>query len=237
MSSLSDGKVKLIAKSGVYKDSAQLARLAELESYYTPSSGSTLAQQAEWERLHASATGDYFVQFDVTPDITESGSAMYGEISDIRGPASILYYQGSPSRTFTLNAKFVSRTDNEAKRCFQQIQTLKSWRMPEDLNGKGGDMRPPTLLYLRGYGDMLRDIPVVMTDISIDLSSEHDFIQASMSSNRGHGTGQSSSVPIICPVSITLKEAHSLDGEAEDQQFGFGAFNILDYRLGRLKGW
>ena len=71
------------------------------------------------------------VSFDVTPDINESGTASYFEASEIRAPCSILIYMGSPSRTFQINAKLISRTTAEAYATEQKVNILRSWRMPE----------------------------------------------------------------------------------------------------------
>lgn len=170
--------------------------------------------------------GDYEVVFEVSPEITESGSASYVDISDIRGPASILYYQGSASRNFSISAKFVSRTTAEATQTARNLHILKSWRVPESTTG-GVGLSPPTLLYLQGYGSLLKNIPVVMTDLSIELPSEHDYVEDGVTA-----------VPIITSVSISLREAHGLaDSDGEDTLSQLGRFNIIDYRLGRLEGW
>lgn len=185
----------------------------------------------ETQRTLDAAQGDYYVEFATSPEMSESGSVMYAEISDIRAAASILWYQGTPSRNFSINAKLVSRTRDEAAYNARIIHVLKSWRMPETLRGQGGIGKgTPTVLYLQGYGDMYKDIPVVMTDLSIEFPSEHDYIRAG-----------DSIVPIITQVSISLKEAHSLAGAVGGPKSSIGEpfkqFDIVEYRSGTLKGW
>lgn len=240
------GKIRLLARNGLFRDDAATARYLDLakriRGVEAQTGGMTDDQAAthynDIEQVKSSvltdsdeakaAKSNYYIEFDATPEITESGSAMYAEASDIRAPSSILWYQGSPSRTFSISAKLIARTVSEASRVADQIHVLKSWRMPETEVGGVALMTPPTLLYLQGYGNMFKDIPVVMTDLSFDLPSEHDYIRASNGND----------VPIITQVSITLREAHAvdLDGIA-NLGSGFKQFNILDYRLGRLKGW
>lgn len=234
------GKVRLTAKNGVYQDTAQNRRLMDAQR---ASSNSTARdhRSVEYKRAYNEKykadtdaqfdRGSYYVEFDLTPDISESSSAQYADIGDIRGPASVLWYQGSPSRTFSIAAKFVARDESEALRAARYIHVLKSWRMPEDTSGGGVGLTPPTLLYLEGYKGMFKNIPVVLTDLSIEFSSEHDYVTAS---------GGEFVVPILTSVSITLKEAHSLEGAGlggDGSQDGLDGFNILDYRLGKLKGW
>lgn len=259
-----DGKVRLIAKKGLFQEDGSAARMRQL--VLNQAIRNNLAKggvavgpnnfENDMKDAFNAITTNYFVEFDVTPDITESGSVSYFEASDIRGPASILMYMGSPSRTFSISAKLVSRTPAEAARNQKYIHTLKSWRMPESYVG-GINAGTPTLLYLQGYGKMFKDIPVVMTDLSIELSSEHDFIGAGVSSFTGteilkqnvineDGTSfniiqqkataaktYKSFVPIITPVSITLKEAHSVEGDLD----GLEGFDILKYRNGELVNW
>lgn len=186
--------------------------------------------QTERDRQINAVSTNYSIEFDVLPDVTESGSAEYADISDIRAPASIMYYVGSPSRTFSINAKLISRTKAEARENALKRDILKSWRVPESTVG-GFGLNPPTILYLHGFGSTFKSIPVVMTDIQIEYSSEHDFITA------GEGP-DSPVVPIIMPISISLKEAQAVYGGSSPESFaGLEKFNILDYRLGRLKGW
>lgn len=175
------------------------------------------------EQTELAEKGGYAVAFDVTPDINESATAMYGEVSDIRAPASILIYSGSPSRTFQINAKLLSRTDVEAARTERSINRLRSWRMPESLKG-GAALAIPTILNLSGYGDTFKFIPVVMTSLSIDWSSEFDSVRAD-------GTG--SAIPIITPVSISLREVRNQDGDIT----GLDSFDIDMFRAGILKHW
>ncbi len=264
-----NGKVRLIAKKGRYMEDASAIRLQQLV-LDGRTNGLTETQAATLKEAAGAGLSNYFIEFDVTPDITESGSATYSDISDIRAAASIMLYKGSPSRTFTIGAKLVARNAQEAAKVQAQIHILKSWRMPESYTG-GFNAGTPTLLYLQGYGKMFKDIPTVMTDLSIEFSSEFDAISAGSSaigfnesSSRvvteqhnelrgGHGAERidtvttqrtvttewirpetlNSFVPIIVPVSITLREAHSSDSNLE----GLKHFDILRYRTGTLPNW
>lgn len=165
----------------------------------------------------------YGVRFYVTPDVTESGSASYIEISDVRQPASYLIYMGSPSRGWEISAKLISRTVEEADRTFRYMNTMRSWRMPETIGGggvgSGRDTSAPTILNLYGYGQTFKGIPVVMTNLRLEWSQEVDTIKSSNGSD----------IPIIMSVGISIKEAH----QSADMQ----NFNISSFRAGTLGNW
>jgi hypothetical protein len=75
------------------------------------------------------------VTFFVSPEISESRNVNYVDISDIRMPASILIWMGSPSRGFNLSAKFIARSQIEADGAFQQLSLLRSWCVAQPVTG------------------------------------------------------------------------------------------------------
>ena len=236
-----NGKVRLIAKDGRYRENAGSSAMRAEVARRGASGSDQNKLMGKVARIGGVDAGleNYFIEFDVTPDITESGSATYSDISDIRAAASILLYKGSPSRTFSITGKLVARNEIEAARVVKQIHILKSWRMPESYTG-GFNAGVPTLLYLQGYGKMFKDIPTVMTDLTIEFSSEFDAINGGegvvkfdVSSTKSYSEDVNSFVPIIVPVSITLREAHSTDADLE----GMKSFDILKYRTGNFTHW
>jgi hypothetical protein len=161
------------------------------------------------------------VVFHATPQVQESGTADWVEQTYVRQPASIMWYRGSPSRNFTITAKFISRTKKEANRTFRYVNLLRSWRMPE-FNGA-----EPQVLHLFGYGQTFRGIPVVIRSLNIDYNDDVDYIKTDMKDVAG-GKGDSD-VPIVLPVSLTLQEIHSSND--------FKGFNIEEFRKGILPWW
>jgi hypothetical protein len=162
---------------------------------------------------------DDAVQFEVSPEITESRQIILNEIADIMQPGSFNIWMGSPNRTFSLEAKFVSRTQLEAEQNFRYLQLLKSWTLPPDgtpdtdvvING-------PKALRLIGYGEHFKFIPVVLQSINHSYPTDVDYISCS----RGP-------MPIIMSVSLSLKEIRDFN---ELQRF-----KIKDFREGKLVGW
>lgn len=154
------------------------------------------------------------VVFNNTPELSESSQAIFSEISGIRSAASILIYQGSPSRTYSISARFVSRTVEEARDNYDNINVLKAWRMPMSR------FDDPETLRLYAYGNSIKGVPVVLASVTVEWPSEVDYIVID-----GDGT----SVPIIQTASLTLKEIRSWDD--------LEAFSYVDYKAGLLKGW
>lgn len=81
------------------------------------------------ERLSAQKTSK--VVFDVTPDLTETRSVTYKDLSPVHMPGTIYVYGNTSARSFALDSvKLVSRTVREATINMQRLWTLRSWTMP-----------------------------------------------------------------------------------------------------------
>lgn len=166
-------------------------------------------------------TGTEQVAFNLSPEISESKQVIYAEIGDIRQAASILIYGGSPSRKWSINAKFLSRTTEEADATWYSVQLMRSWTNPDSNYKYGIDSGTPRVLRLYGYGRTWKGIPVVLTSINIDYPTDIDYIQTSFGSN----------VPIIHSVSLQLTEARKPDDLLND------SFNLEKFKLGVLPEW
>ena len=70
------------------------------------------------------------VVFEVSPEISISRTAEYVQLNPIHLPGTIFVYKNTNSRTFSLSAKFVSRTPEEAETNLRYRQLLQSWQMP-----------------------------------------------------------------------------------------------------------
>lgn len=153
------------------------------------------------------------VVFNVTPQLSESGSLVAVDIGEMRSAGSIIIYLGSPARTFNINAKFVSRTPQEASINLNYINILKAWRMPQ------GDMEEPETIRLFAYDKVLKGIPCMMQNLNIEWSDDVDYIPST------NGVP----VPIIQTVSIALKEARNFDDIQN--------FKYEDFKAGKLDQW
>lgn len=175
------------------------------------------------------------VTFKVTPELAENKSVSYVPITEIRAPGSIHIFMGSPSRTFSINGKLISRTKEEALENFKYLSLLRAWTKPDNKYaaraGSGGTMvsegrtldnNVPRILKLYGYGQQLKGIPTVMTSLNINFPSDTDYTPF----GDGKNTGK---MPIIMSVDIQLQELRSSEELSN--------FDIDKYRTGTLDGW
>lgn len=167
-------------------------------------------------RLNPRRTGA--VIFEVQPNISESGSVSYFEIGDVRQAANMMIYMGTPSREFSIQGRFVSRTENEAYANWRYVQLLRSWRMPEKRGG-GVNLKTPSRLKLSGFGDWFNNIHVRITSLNIEMPDTTDYIR----------TFNGKDVPIVWPVTVTLKETRSIEA--------LRRFRIQEFRDGVLDAW
>jgi len=170
------------------------------------------------EQVIGEKTGD--VIFEVQPTVSESGSVSYFEIGDIRQAANMLIYMGTPSREFSINGRFVSRSNAEATKNWKYVQRLRGWRMPEQSGGQLNATQTPSRLTLTGLGDWFNKIKVRIVSLNIEEPEDVDYIRTN---------DNKYDVPIIWPVSVTLKEARSIEEMRE--------FDITKFRAGTLGGW
>jgi len=245
--------------------------------------------QSKAVKLSAKIKNGYqSVIFNVTPEMNEQRSVSYAEISDLRLPASILIYMGSPSRHFSISAKLLSRTTAEADVSFQYMNLLKGWCVTATepyigtskagLNGINTDFtsitkiqnqqsavaqaaavdqntlpttppnsvvpkpditsqkivntdsgtnlfyQTPQVLFLTGYGQQYRNIPVVIRDLNISFPSEVDYIK----------TSKGAWVPILQDVGIGLQEARNVYGRTGTS---IDSFDLTKFKAGQLPYW
>lgn len=160
------------------------------------------------------------VIFDVQPTVSESGSVSYFEIGDIRQAANMLIYMGTPSREFSINGRFVSRSKAEASNNRIYVQRLRAWRMPEQSGGELNATKTPSRLTMTGLGNWFNKITVRITSLNIEEPEDVDYIRTE--------DGRYD-VPIVWPVTVSLKEAKSVEEMRE--------FDINSFRQGTLSGW
>lgn len=167
------------------------------------------------------STGYDSVLFFLSPEVSESKQAIYAEIGDIRQAASLLIYTGSPSRKWSVSAKFLSRTPEEADQTWKYVQLLRSWMNPDSNYKYGLDAAgTPHVLKLYGYGRTWQGIPVVLTSLNVEYPTDIDYIP----------TDYGTKVPVIQSLSFQLTEARTPDDLLEK-------FNLEQFKLGILPEW
>lgn len=77
-----------------------------------------------------SAVDGSTVTFNNTPTISESGSVEYNAVTPIHMPGSIQIFKQTNSRSFKIDAEFISRSRSDATVNLVQLQFLRAWRYP-----------------------------------------------------------------------------------------------------------
>lgn len=162
------------------------------------------------------------VIFEFAPEMSKDKTVNYIPITELRQAAAIYIFIGTSGRTFTINAKLISRTIEEAEQNIQILNLLESWTNPEDNFGYlEGDTGTPMVLRLYGYGERLKGIPCVITSFSTPFPEDVDYIYT--------GSGDKTGIPIVQPVTISLQEVRTPDE--------LDKFSIEAFRNGTLAGW
>lgn len=187
-------------------------------------------------RLRSLANGDT-VAFRVSPEIVESRNVAYKTLDPLHMPGAIPIFQNSPPRTWNISGtKLISRNGVEAEENLSIVNQLRAWQVPFFGNSRtsGKDNftaemfgAPPEVLHFTAYSKPsedsvtnIRQIPVVLTTLTIQYSNDVDYIKTEQTSQP---------FPAIISVDMSLLEVHS--------PREYSNFNILDYKNGKLKGF
>ena len=171
--------------------------------------------------LQSTADGE-IVRFVATPRISESRNASYHEINILHHPGSILKYEKTGNRAWSVSARFISRTSSEASLNQYYLNTIRGWVMP--YYGEGTEAlapdklgAPPPILKFSGYGPRnISPIPVVLETYDTSWPNDVDYIP----------TNDGAPFPVIMEITLSLKEAYS---PAE-----FSKFDLYAYKTGDL---
>ena len=160
--------------------------------------------------------GDIVI-FKNTPEVEEQSSTAYIIEDSIRSPASLIVWMGSPSRRFTINARLISRTVDEARENWGNKVLLQSWRMPT--SGGIGNSSAPEVVVLDGHKSNFLSIPCIVQSVNISYPIDVDYIDIGVAN-----------VPIVWPISVSLVEYHTEDDMSN-------TYNYDAFRSGTLEGW
>jgi hypothetical protein len=154
------------------------------------------------------------VILDVTPRISESRTTNFVD-APAPSVSAVVVYESTQGRKWSINARLISRTVEEANKNFKYMNILKSWMVPKQNSGALG---VPPVVTLSGYKAQFYDVTTQMTSLNIDFPDNVDYIETS----KAH-------VPIIQNITITLTEKH----EPEDR----ASFNLTNFKRGLLRGF
>lgn len=190
-------------------------------------------------RLESKTTLPGSIEFDVTPEVSEQRQVSYKTIEPVHSPGQIYAYHTSQSRTYSLSGvKLLSRNQSEAEKNLDRLHLLRAWSMPvfgsgsstaqwgASPQGWGGEKlgSPPPILLLTAYspkgpGEHIYQVPVVITNMSIQYPSDVDYIN----------TKQNTPMPTLMNIDIQLAETHA--------PMEYEKFNLGQFRTGTLESF
>jgi len=195
------------------------------------------------------------VVFNVTPELNETRNVNYKNLDLIHMPGNIYAYGNSSTRTFSLVAKFISRTVEEAEKNSRHLQLMRSWTMP--YFGKSGSPEtytaketasqsreasnvkasrnllgsPPDVLHLTAYADgtTLNQSPDVLDRVG-NLYKIPIIITQLTNTYPSDITyiplATGEPFPVIMNLDVQLTESHS------PQEYS--KFSLADFKAGNL---
>lgn len=121
------------------------------------------------------------IVFQYTPTIKMQHKVNYDAIEILHSNLSINQYKNTPPPGITLTGIFTADNKENAEymygvMCFLRAMTKCEFGM-KSRNEKGGNEGvPPPTLYLNGWGNMINNVPVVITGFDIDLPKESHYV-------------------------------------------------------------
>ena len=129
------------------------------------------------------ATGGFMFPF--TPQITMQHSANYQTMDPVHNNYPFLSYQNSRVDSMTITGDFFCEDASEAAYWVAAVHYLRS--VTKMVFGEGGADAgaPPPVVKLNGYGDyVFKNVPVVVTQFSVDLSKDVDYIATGLAASK-----------------------------------------------------
>jgi len=117
------------------------------------------------------------VIFPYTPTIQVGQSVEYGSYAPTHSIQEFMAYGRTPAMTFTISGAFTAQTTEEAEYCLAVIHFFRTVTKMYFGQGDNLGVTPPILL-LNGYGDlMFNNLPILITNYTIELMDNVDYVQ------------------------------------------------------------
>lgn len=163
--------------------------------------------------------------FPFTPNIVMSHTANYQAIQPVHTNYPFYAYENSQIDQLVITGPFVIQNALEAQYWVAVLHYLRSiTKMYYGQSSNNGN--PPPVVKLNGYGDyVFNDVPVVVSNFTLDLPGEVDYIATqvgpSTGSNSGNATGKVSFSPVESQITITVQPTYS---RSKVEQFSMDGF-------------
>jgi hypothetical protein len=135
--------------------------------------------------------------FPYTPSINIGSSAKYDAITPVHNNYPFQAYQNSTPDQITITAPFLVENSAEAQYWIATVHFLRAvTKMFTGDSTPAGN--PPPILSLNGYGEyVFKNVPVVVTNFSVQLDGASDYISTVSANNSGSLGGLLSNIPAL----------------------------------------
>jgi hypothetical protein len=176
--------------------------------------------------------------FPLTPSVIISHSANYNSLQPVHTNYPFQVYENSSTDDMTITGEFPVENDIDGRywvACMHYLRSVTKMNY-------GTDGAPPPVVRLNGYGDYIfKNIPVVISNFTVDLPVEVDYIAVSLNAksegmnDMGIPTTYNSSgttwVPTMSQITVTCKPTYSRRQVSQFDLNGFVSGNyVLDGR-------
>ena len=169
--------------------------------------------------------------FPFTPSISLTHQASYSAMDPVHNNYSFASYENSKLDKITITGDFYCEDSNDAAYWIAAVHYLRSvtkMYFGEKTENAGA---PPPVLKLNGYGDFVfNNVPVVVTNFSVELPKDVDYIPSKFVGNSTNAKGADYDtdgvgyVPVKSVITITLMPVYSREAVRN--------FNLQDFVKG-----
>lgn len=162
------------------------------------------------------------IVFPYTPTIAYENSASYSTTNPLHTNYTIYSYKHSAISPIKVTAKFTVQSDDDAAAYLAISHLLKSLtKMQYGTDFKAGS--PPPVCRFSAYGDfMMKNIPVVVSNFSQEMSPDVDYYAVSPNVNKAYAIYGVNFVPTMSTFNITLLPVYSRNEMSQ--------FNVTEFR-------
>jgi|AntDeeMinimDraft_6_1070357.scaffolds.fasta_scaffold00161_16 hypothetical protein len=189
----------------------------------------SLPTQFTADKLLAPLAENSGLVFPYTPTIILGHSANYNSLQPVHTNYPFQLYENSSVQEIVITGDFTVENESDGRYWIAAIHYLRSVTKMFYGNGENSGQPPPRVL-LNGYGDFVfNNVPCVVTNFTVDLPSDVDYIAVPMnvtaplagdgrSGNNGQGTAW---VPSSSLITVTVMPTYSRSAVSK--------FNLNDF--------
>jgi hypothetical protein len=165
--------------------------------------------------------------FPYTPAVTLTHSANYSSMDPIHNNYPFAAYENSKLDKITIVGEMYCENSFDAAYWIAGVHFFRT--MTKMFFGEGENSgSPPPIIKLSGYGDyVFNNVPVAVTQFSVELPKDVDYIPSSFLIPQGiQGTTGAGYVPVKSVFTVTLLPMYSRESVRK--------FNLNDFATGQL---